>query len=340
MSLTKRGNIWHIHFHTPDGRRIRESTGTPDRKEAQEYHDRLKAQYWRNQALGEKPDRTWREAVVQFLRETEHKASRNGDIQKLKWLDRRFGKLNLSQVTRDKIAKIGDIKRKDASAATANRYLALIRTILRKAALEWEWIQQAPKVRLYPEPKSRIRWLNRGEADRLLQELPDHLEKMARFSLATGLRWANVSGLEWSQVDMHRRCAWIHPDQAKAKKAIQVPLNEEALAVLQQQVGQHLLYVFTYRGRRIKQGSRASWRKAKERAGITDFRWHDLRHTWASWHVQAGTPLHVLQELGGWSSIEMVQRYAHLGGQHLASYASAISPGYDTNTTQPVLRVV
>jgi len=61
-----------------------------------------------------------------------------------------------------------------------------------------------------------------------------------------------------------------------------------------------------------------AWRNALKRAGIIDFRWHDLRHTEASWHVQAGTPLHVLQELGGRESVEMVCRYAHLSSEHLA----------------------
>ena len=60
-------------------------------------------------------------------------------------------------------------------------------------------------------------------------------------------------------------------------------------------------------------------------AGIADFRWHDLRHSWASWHVQAGTPLHVLQELGGWESVEMVRRYAHLSSDHLAEYVDRMS---------------
>jgi integrase len=325
MSLTKRGNIWHIHFSTPDGQRIRQSTGTSDRKEAQEYHDRLKAQYWRNQALGDKPERTWKEAVVQFLKETEHKASRRDDLQKLKWLNLRFGKLFLTQVTREKIAKVGEVKRKEASPATANRYLALIRTIMRKAALEWEWILQAPKIRLYPEIKRRIRWLTKGEADRLLGELPPHLEAMVRFTLATGLRDSNVRELEWSQVDLQNSRAWVHPDQAKAKRAISVPLNEYAVQVLMEQSNKHHRFVFTYKGEPIRTASNNSaWRKALQRAGIQDFRWHDLRHTWASWHVQAGTPLHALQELGGWESVEMVRRYAHLGGQHLAEHASAI----------------
>ena len=64
---------------------------------------------------------------------------------------------------------------------------------------------------------------------------------------------------------------------------------------------------------------------ALERAGIESFRWHDLRHTWASWHVQKGTPLHALQELGGWSDIRMVQKYAHLAPEHLAEYAERLS---------------
>ena len=66
-------------------------------------------------------------------------------------------------------------------------------------------------------------------------------------------------------------------------------------------------------------------KKALKRAHVEDFRWHDLRHTWASWHVQAGTPLNVLQELGGLSDYSMVLRYAHLAPEHLAEYANKIS---------------
>ncbi len=148
---------------------------------------------------------------------------------------------------------------------------------------------------------------------------------MVRFSLATGIRKGNVTGLEWSQVDLERRCAWIHPDQAKARRAIAVPLNRDAMLVLRQQLGKHPCYVFTYRGKRITQVNTKAWTAALERAGITDFRWHDLRHTWASWHAQAGTPQHVLQELGGWETLEMVRRYAHLNAEHLAEYAEKLS---------------
>ncbi len=64
-----------------------------------------------------------------------------------------------------------------------------------------------------------------------------------------------------------------------------------------------------------------AWRKALKRAGIENFRWHDLRHTWASWHIQNGTPHYVLKELVGWESMEMVLRYSHLAPEHLSPYA-------------------
>ena len=144
---------------------------------------------------------------------------------------------------------------------------------------------------------------------------------MAAFALATGLRAANVTGLQWSQVDIVRRVAWIHPDQAKARKAIPVPLNQEAVALIRKNLGKHTTHVFSFRGKPITQVSTKAWYAALQRAGIDDFRWHDLRHTWASWHVQNGTPLFALQEMGGWESSEMVRRYAHLSADHLAPYA-------------------
>ena len=92
------------------------------------------------------------------------------------------------------------------------------------------------------------------------------------------------------------------------------------------QIGKHATHVFSYRGKPIQQVNTKSWRTALKRVGIEDFRWHDLRHTWASWHVQSGTPLHVLQELSGWESAETVRRYAHLSSEHLAPYVERFSP--------------
>ena len=139
------------------------------------------------------------------------------------------------------------------------------------------------------------------------------------------MRQSNVTDLKWQDINLTNRHALIHPDQAKAKKAIPVPLNEDAIEILKQQLGQHHEYVFTYRGNPITQTSTKAWRKALQKAEIKNFRWHDLRHTWASWHIQSGTSLQELQVLGGWSSLEMVLRYAHLSRDHLKNAAERIS---------------
>jgi len=106
----------------------------------------------------------------------------------------------------------------------------------------------------------------------------------------------------------------VHAEQLKSRRAIAVPLNEDALTVLCERQGKHSDFVFTYGGKPVARTTTKAWAAALNRAGIQTFRWHDLRHTWASWYAQSGTSL---QELGGWASFDMVLRYAHLAGDHL-----------------------
>ena len=134
-----------------------------------------------------------------------------------------------------------------------------MRAILRRCVNEWEWIDKAPAIRMLKEPTRRIRFLTRDEVAGLLRELPEHMADMVSFTLATGLRRSNVTGLLWSQVDLARQVAWIHPDQAKARKAIAVPLNSEAVKIITKQVGKHPTHVFTYKGNTIFQVSTKSW---------------------------------------------------------------------------------
>jgi hypothetical protein len=94
-------------------------------------------------------------------------------------------------------------------------------------------------------------------------------------------------------------------------------LNEIALSVLVAQVGKHPTHVFTFRGKPVTNVSTKAWWAALERSGIKDFRWQDLRHTFATWHRQAGTPTHELQRLGGWKTLVMVERYAHVAPEGL-----------------------
>jgi integrase len=343
MSLRKRGGIWWIDICIPGGERVRRTTETANKALALELHDRLKAELWRIGHLAQKPRHTWNEAVVRWLKEQSHKATAGEDVTKLRWLDRFLGGKQLDAITRTLVDRITEAKlAQGCSNATVNRTLEVLRAILRKCVDEWEWLERAPKIRMLKEPTRRIRFLTHEEARRLLTLLPPHLSDMAAFTLATGLRAANVTGLQWTQVDLVKRLAWVHADQAKARKALPVPLNAEAVLLIRKWLGKHPTHVFSFRGSPIRQVSTKVWYRALQEAGIEDFRWHDLRHTWASWHVQNGTPLYALQEMGGWASTEMVRRYAHLTADHLAPFAERLcalravtEESYGTTTSQP-----
>jgi integrase len=278
----------------------------------------------------------WREVVIRFVREAESegKSSLDGDRRALRWLDPYLGDKYLDEIDKAMVGKIiaerqasyvrvyqsGQRRECKPGVDTVNRFLTTFRAVLKKARDEWEWVDRVPKIKTLKGARSRARWITREEADALIAALPKHLATMAKFSLETGLRRANVTHLEWSQVDLTRRTAWVPGDKTKNRKALAVPLSDRAVAILEAQSGRHPTWVFVRAGKPVYQTSTRAWRRAVAKAAIQDFCWHDLRHTWASWHVQNGTPLHVLQELGGWSSFRMVQRYAHLSSEHLRSW--------------------
>ncbi len=355
MSLYKRKTSpnWQYKLYPPGGGTpLQGSTGTSNKAQAEEFHDRLKVELWNQAKLGVRPRYTWNDAVVRYVSDREGLSSLETSKTHLRWLDQHLSGVALVDINRDRIDAIALAKRREpkvirtkhavvvtdqaVSAGTVRRVIGVLMAVL-NAAVAWEWLDRAPVMKRTKSAAKRIRWLTQHQAERLLAELPDHLAEMARFALETGLRRSNVTGLQWSQVDIVRRVAWIHPDQAKAKKAITVPLSETAIAVLLRQRAKKRApefadSVFVYHGRPVYQTVTEAWRKALKRARISDFRWHDLRHTWASWHVQRGTPLQVLKELGGWETLEMVQRYAHLSADHLAHWVTPL-------TAEPVPRL-
>lgn len=318
--LYKRGRIWWTSFIGPEGRRVRRSLQTGDRRlaEANEAATQEKAQV-------EKDGRLWDDAVARWIEEAT-KSTIDNDLSQLRWLYGILGNTLLNDIGPDVVREIRQAKLDEGSSnATVNRHLALTRAILRKARDEWGWGNPVPKVKMLPEPKRRIRWLTRQEAQTLLNELPCHLAGPAAFTLATGLRAGNVRGLRWDHIQIDRRVAVFSGDEMKSGVPLGIPLNDAAVKILVERQGNHPRYVFTYGGEKIGRLNSKSWQAALRRAGIEDFRWHDLRHTWASWHVQAGTPIEVLKELGGWASLAMVLRYAHLAPSHLAQYADNLT---------------
>jgi integrase len=291
----------------------------------------LKLDAFRATHFGIKPKRSWQEAVVRYLT-IKSKLRSIEDVKRIcRKLDPYFGSLTLDEITGDRIWSVvqGELG-KGNKPATVNRYLALIRCLMRTARDEWQWIDTMPKIRLLHGEVERDRWLTRGEAERLIAACSSHLAAIVRYALATGCRAREITGLEWNRVDLERKTAWL--DRTKNGTPRGVPLNSDAVAVLEGEIGRHPRVCFTYEGQPIRwELTNTAWHNALRRAGITDFRFHDLRHTWASWHRQAGTSCDELKDLGGWKSRVMVDRYAKYATEHLAVAAARIEHSRGAN---------
>ena len=133
MALYKRNDMWWIDIGF-NGKRVQKSTGTSDKVAAQRYHDQVKADLWKMQHFQEKPAYHWRDAVVRWLNESQHKRSLRADKTHLRWLDPHLRNIPLSDISRERIETIANCKETTGvSLSTVNRTLALIRSILRKA---------------------------------------------------------------------------------------------------------------------------------------------------------------------------------------------------------------
>jgi len=316
---------WWVDVVLPDGRRVCKSTRLKVLGDAEEYVVRLKAEAYEAARTGISAEHNWQDAVIQYLEDSVDKRSLRDDKDHLLKLDPYLRGFRLRDLNMNALRPfIQDRKQIDGVAnSTINRALEIVRRILYVARDEWGWIVRVPKIRMLKEPKRRVRFLTDEEADRLMAVLPEHLSPVVRFALATGCRMSEILRMEWNRVDFDRRVAWLDPGTTKNGDGRGLPLNRDAVLALRSVQEQHDRWCFTYKGKHmLKVGS--AWKRALKRAGIEKFRFHDLRHTWASWHVMNGTTLQELMELGGWKSYEMVLRYAHLAPEHLSTAAARI----------------
>lgn len=305
MSLYQRrkGGVWWLYIVAPHGGgRFRRSTGEREKPRAQRVHDELKAELWKR-----------RSGSLHGALETWIEGRTGPDTYRVKILKKKIKDVALDAIEPAELAK----KIPATTPGTFNRYLNILRAVGVRGI--------KPK----KTPKGRIRWLTADEWKRLRKALADHQRPMAELAISTGLRQANVFQLEWRQVDLRRRTAWVHADQAKAGEPLAIPLTGEPMRILraQQKLTGTGKWVFVGRdGVKPPTEIKTAWRRALRDAEIEDFTWHDLRHTWATWHVMNGTPLQVLKELGGWADMRMVMRYAHLAKSFVAEYAGNAKP--------------
>lgn len=331
----KPNSYWWIDITTPDGTRIRRSTKTSDRAQAQEYHDRLKAQFWRHFRLGEKADITFEEAAIQALKLAKSDSDRLAKARHIEYWRQFFARRTLSSLTTDEIIdklphdtmpRYGTSHVAKMKESTKNRYLSTMQRILTLAHKSGR-LDRLISIPKFKEPKIRVRWITKEVAVDLISHINKRwLRDVASFALCTGARAQEILSLEWQQVDLAAKVAWITADKAKSGRARALPLNDDAIDIIKRNSNNSRWVFFNPKtGNRYSGINHKAFYAATKAINLEDFHFHDLRHTWASWHVQSGTPLFVLKELGGWETLEMVRKYAHLNAAHLIQHASNVT---------------
>lgn len=248
--------------------------------------------------------------------------------------------------------------------ATVNRDLAALKACLAKA-IEWELLSVHPLAKVRPvrtDRLARVRYLTNDEEQRLREalmrredtmrqkrrtanewrrvrhrpDLPDlslgyvdHLQPMFLLAINTGLRRGELFQLQWPDVDLPNQALTVRGRITKNGQTRHVPLNEEAEQAIERwriktsETG----WVFPGKGGQQLTTIWTSWRSILKAAGISDFRWHDLRHHFASQLVMAGVDLNTVRELLGHSDLEMTLRYAHLSPDHKAEAVGRLNGG-------------
>jgi len=247
--------------------------------------------------------------------------------RQLRWWKTQLGHSLLAEVTPALIAECRDKLTRDKAKPRANattvRYMAAISHVFTVAVWEWQWCDDNPvrKVSKPREARGRVRFLSDDERERLLAACQVsrnvHLYTIVVLALGTGARRGELLTLRWSDVDL-KRGAFIFRETKNGETRV-VPLTGYALDILTQHATVRRLdttLVFPDHTGTKALGIREAFEWAVKRAGIPDFRYHDLRHTFASYLAMNGATLAEIAEALGHKTLAMVKRYAHLSEAH------------------------
>jgi integrase len=203
------------------------------------------------------------DAAKRWLTET-RKRSKARDESIPAWFEEHLKDCDVQAITREVVQQLRALKTAQTSESTADRHMALLRSILNKCVRDWEVLDAAPKVPMYRPALGEPRWVTHPEFARLERELPDHLKAAARFAVLTGLRMRAMLSLPWQQVDLVKKRAWVSSSEMKAGHSLGVPLTAEAIQVLNT-LPRDGDYVFQWRGERIEIATRWLFRTPSRR---------------------------------------------------------------------------
>jgi integrase len=333
--LIMRAGVWHVDKRIC-GRRICQSTGTGDAKEAEQYLAKLMEETRQAQVYGVRPSRTFEQAAAKFVLENQHKRSLKDDVSHLKQLVPHLGSTPLDRIHMGSLQPwIEQRQRSGRAVGTINHGIKVVRRILNLAATDWvdehgmTWLQAAPKFRQLPDVNRRKPYpLSWSEQSALFKALPDYLAQMALFAVNTGCRDQEVCGLRWEWEvkvpELGTGVFLIPGGRVKNGDDRLVVLNDIAASVVKARRGCHARYVFTTHGERITRMMTSSWKKARVEVGLPQVRVHDLKHTFGRRLRAAGVSFEDRQDLLGHRSGRITTHYSAAELSKLLEAANAV----------------
>ena len=346
--LIWRDGVWHVDKRIC-GRRVCQSTGTAELKEAETYLARLMEQTRQAQVYGVRPARTFEQAAAKFVLENQQKRSIGDDVMHLKQLVSVLSATPLDRINRGTLQPWIEKRQLAGKAAgTINHGLKVVRRILNLASSEWidehglTWLSAAPKIKLLSDTDQRQPYpLSWDEQARLFRALPEYLAQMVLFAVNTGCRDQEVCQLRWEwevKVPELAVSVFIIPGlRVKNGGERLVVLNRVARSVVDIRRGVHKEFVFTLRGEAISRMMTSAWTRARVRTGLANVRVHDLKHTFGRRLRAAGVSFEDRQDLLGHRSARITTHYSAAELSRLIEAAELVT---DRNGTRPDLVVL
>jgi integrase len=336
MSIYSRGNIWYIDYYV-SGKRVRETIGA-NKKLAENILRKRLVEVTENKHLD-----IHRQKKIKFeefantfldLHSKPNKKSWKSDFFNLNSLRKFFGGRYLFSITQRDIEEYKAKRKEGLKPATVNRELATLKTLFTKA-IQWGVLRSNPagNVRFFKENNCRLRYLEKEEINKLIQECSARLRPIIIVALNTGMRRGEIFNLKWRDIDFQNDV--LHLLDTKNGDKREVFINTAAKkALISVRKHPESPYVFCKKDGTTYTNIRKSFLATLKKCGIINFRFHDLRHTFASQLVMSGIDLNTVRELLGHRDIKMTLRYAHLSPDHKRRAVEVLGQNIVTNWSQ------
>jgi len=319
MGVYKRGKTWYIDYYDQYGKRHREAVGS-NKRLAEQVLAKRKTQVAEGKFLDvKKRKKTKFEDMAKLYLENyakHNKKSWKRDETCIKNLMPHFKGKYLDEISPLDIENYKKMRIAKVTPRTVNIEVKFLKAMYNKA-ISWGKADKNPvnQVKLFKENDKRIRYLEKDEIKRLIEACPEHLRPIVITALNTGMRKQEILKLKWEDIDFKKKIIYVM--QTKTGERREIPVNDflyDTLTALKKK--RNGSYVFSNKEGEPYGDIRRSFSTALKRAGIENFRFHDLRHTFASHLVMSGVDLKTVQELMGHKTIDMTLRYAHLSPDH------------------------